>query len=89
MPIYAYRAREVEGGCKVCSDTFEVTHGMDEPRLEACPKCGQPVQRIISGVNVVQGHVMGEGLSRERLKKSGLRKMVRGDDGQYHDDTPK
>lgn len=89
MPIYTYRARDGETGCARCADNFDVVHGMTEPRLEVCPDCATAVMRIITGANVVQGHHYGDGLSRERLKRGGLRKLVRDDSGNYVDDTPK
>jgi hypothetical protein len=62
---------------------------MSDPRLTACPDCGAEVSRIITGANIVQGHHYGDGLSRERLKRGGLRKLVKDDSGNYVDDTPK
>ncbi len=59
MPIYEYRVIEPPG-CETCSAGFEVQQKMDDARLEACPACGNAVQRIISSVNVVRGWVMGE-----------------------------
>jgi len=46
MPIYEYRA--VEAGCEACADRFAVMQGMNDPVLEKCPQCGQPVKRLIS-----------------------------------------
>jgi len=89
MPVYTYRAVDMAAGCDRCSDNFDVVHGMSEPRLERCPDCDADVQRIITGANIVQGHHYGDGLSRERLKRGGLRKLVRDDSGKYVDDTPK
>lgn len=41
MPLYDY-------SCLTCG-RFEVSQKMSEPRLSACPTCGAPVQRLISG----------------------------------------
>jgi len=89
MPVYVYRVRPEQAGCVRCQETFEVRQGMADPRLTVCPECGSEVQRIIASVPYVRGGVFGEGLSRERLKRSGLRKLVKTDDGSYRDDTPK
>lgn len=89
MPVYTYRAAEPASGCARCADDFDVVHGMTAPRLETCPDCASPVVRIITGANIVSGHHFGEGLSREKMKRGGLRKLVRDDSGNYVDDTPK
>ena len=41
MPTYEYKRED--------GTTFEITQGMNEPKLTACPTTGQPVTRIISG----------------------------------------
>ena len=41
MPIYEYQ-------CDGCADRFEVKQSMKDDALSACPKCGKPVQRLIS-----------------------------------------
>lgn len=89
MPIYTYRAIDAAEACAYCRTNFEIVQQMRDERLTVCPECGQSVQRIIVGANIVQGHHYGDGLSRERLKRGGLRKLVRDDSGKYVDDTPK
>ena len=89
MPIYTYRTRREQKGCDYCSDSFEISQSMSEERLQKCPRCGSEIERIITGCNFVQGHNFGDALTRERMKRGGLRKMVRTDDGSYRDDTPK
>jgi len=46
MAIYEYKS--VNGGCKQCSDVFEVVQRMSDPPLQVCDKCGNPVERIPS-----------------------------------------
>lgn len=41
MPTYEYKRED--------GTTFEVTQGMNEPKLTTCPTTGLPVTRIISG----------------------------------------
>jgi putative FmdB family regulatory protein len=89
VPIYAYRQKDDAHGCPHCKETFEVRQSMADDRLQLCPQCGGPVQVIISTVSYVHGHNIGDGLTRERLKHGGFRKLVKGDDGLYVDDTPK
>lgn len=40
MPIYEYK-------CETCGK-FEFLHGAGEGALTRCPKCGSPVQKLIS-----------------------------------------
>jgi putative FmdB family regulatory protein len=89
MPIYEYRVKSPTEGCALCREVFEIKQSMDDEALTACPECHHEVVRIISGVSYVRGHNFGDGLTRERLKHSGLKKLVKGDDGRYVDDTPK
>lgn len=89
MPVYTYRVRSDAVGCDQCSAEFELRQSMSDDALAACPSCGAPVQRIITSVGYVRGANYGDGLTRERLKAGGLRKLVKGDDGRYVDDTPK
>ena len=89
MPTYVYRARTGQQGCDHCLDSFEIAQGIHEERLSRCPTCGSEIERIITGCNYVRGHVFGDALTAERMKRGGLRKLVRADDGSYVDDTPK
>ena len=41
MPTYEYKRKD--------GSTFEITQGMNDPKLTTCPTTGQPVSRIISG----------------------------------------
>jgi len=40
MPTYEYE-------CKNCKKIFELFQRMTEPAIKTCPKCGQPVFRLI------------------------------------------
>ncbi|MEO0126222.1 MAG: FmdB family zinc ribbon protein [candidate division WOR-3 bacterium] len=42
MPTYEYE-------CNNCKYLFEVFQGINEPKIEKCPKCGGCVRRLISG----------------------------------------
>ena len=41
MPIYEYQ-------CEYCRDRFEFKQSIKDDPLTACPRCGKPVQRLIS-----------------------------------------
>jgi putative FmdB family regulatory protein len=41
MPVYQYE-------CTPCQVVYDVSHGMNDPPLEICPKCGGAVTRLIS-----------------------------------------
>jgi putative FmdB family regulatory protein len=41
MPVYEYE-------CTPCFTVYEVRHGMTDPPLATCPKCGGSVTRLIS-----------------------------------------
>lgn len=43
MPLYEY-------DCPKCG-TFEVTQKITEAKLETCPTCSKPVQRLISSTS--------------------------------------
>ena len=40
MPTYEYE-------CESCGDRFEKFQSMSDKPLKVCPKCGQPVRRLI------------------------------------------
>ncbi len=42
MPAYEY-------ACEACGDHFTLRQKMSDPEIEACPKCGGAVRRLISG----------------------------------------
>lgn len=89
MPVYTYRAVHPEQSCNHCAEAFEVQQGMKEPRLASCFHCGNPIHRIITRVGYVRGLHFGDTMTPERFKASGLRRMVKDDNGEYVDDTPK
>ena len=46
MPIYEYK-------CTKCNEVFEVIQKISEKPLDKCPKCGSPVEKIISNSSFV------------------------------------
>lgn len=61
MPIYEY-------GCDQCRETFEISQKISEAPLGACPKCGGPVQKLISRTSF---QLKGGGWYATDYKKSG------------------
>lgn len=41
MPLYEYR-------CLKCGSSFEILQRINEKPVKKCPKCGGPVQKVIS-----------------------------------------
>jgi putative FmdB family regulatory protein len=48
MPIYEYKAVNLESGCMKCQPGFEVIQGMDANPLSECPNCGQRIRKLVS-----------------------------------------
>ena len=82
MPTYEYVATDPQRACEHCREVFELRQSMHDPPLSKCPKCGGPVERIISrcAVNTRSEKSM---LSDRNLKEKGFKKLVRQDDGSY------
>lgn len=78
MPVYEY---EHQG--KTCKKgrVFEVTQSIKEDRLEACPECGEPITRLISGAYVSTPTTASE------YKSMGFTRLERRDEGVYENVT--
>lgn len=78
MPIYEYKAVNTnpENSCDYCRGVFEKIKKAGQPLLKTCPKCGNPVKKIISRVGVTYGLDF-------KAKGTGLHKLVRKDKGIY------
>jgi putative FmdB family regulatory protein len=76
MPIYEYRKKDKEKGCKNCCSGFEVFQSSNSPNLDKCPECGSKVEKIISGFSWGVGGDL-------KAKHSGLHKLVKKDKGVY------
>ncbi|MBU2608198.1 MAG: hypothetical protein KKF26_02660 [Chloroflexi bacterium] len=64
MPIYEYKA--VSGGCEHCKRRFEVRQGMNATPLVECPRCGAPVERLLSRPHICVVEPLSE---KEKLVK--------------------
>lgn len=47
MPIYTY-APSTDEHCRYCLGGFDRRQKVNDERLQRCPECGSPVQRVIS-----------------------------------------
>lgn len=77
MPIYEYAP--ISGHCDKCQGRFEVVQRIADPRLAACPDCGQPCERRISAV-AIGGNWS---LSASRIGNAGLTQYKKAGDGVY------
>jgi putative FmdB family regulatory protein len=79
MPIYEYRA---SGNlhCDVCRDGFEVMQKIGDARLDQCPHCSAPVERLISAATIGKG---GAGLDQANIEKHGFTQYKRAGKGVY------
>ncbi|HYA91158.1 MAG TPA: zinc ribbon domain-containing protein [Thermodesulfobacteriota bacterium] len=53
MPTYEYRAIDPEKSCDDCRQGFEVIQRMAESALTLCPRCKNPVSRVLFAPAVV------------------------------------
>ena len=77
MPIYEYAP--TSGHCDKCNGLFEVMQRIADPKLTACPRCGQPCERRISRV-ALGGNWS---LSESKIKNSGLTQYKKAGNGVY------
>lgn len=85
MPTYAYRRKDGAKGCAHCTEGFDTVQSMKDEALTACPRCGGPVERVISAPAI--GKSTKALLSDKNLKAHGFQKLVREDKGRYRRTT--
>jgi putative FmdB family regulatory protein len=78
MPVYEYE--HVAKTC-VAGAQFEYVQPMAEDPLTVCPRCGEPVKRLISLPNISVPQ------ANSALKNMGFSKLVRRDEGVYENVT--
>jgi putative FmdB family regulatory protein len=83
MPTYEYRARSPESACDHCRDRFEMFQSMSDDPLEVCPRCRQPVERVISLCAVSTTQSSRSMLSDKNLKSKGFTKLVNEGGGKF------
>ena len=83
LPIYEYKAKNPRHACPHCRDRFEVRQAMSDPRLERCPECGAPVERLISLCGMSTRPSGKALLSDKNIKRHGFTKLVNEGDGRF------
>ncbi len=53
MPTYEYRAIDSKKNCSYCRSGFEVIQRMTESALTVCPRCKNPISRVLFAPTVV------------------------------------
>jgi putative FmdB family regulatory protein len=78
MPVYEYEHKH-----KSCSlgRIFEVVQSINDAQLLSCPRCNQPVNKLISMVGIAVPKSDGE------LRDMGFTKLVKREDGVYENVT--
>lgn len=79
MPIYEYQASDPQKGCRRCAEPFEQLQKINDPPIEQCPHCRQPLRRLISTPSVGASK---SGLD-DRAKGAGFHKLKRLGKGEY------
>ena len=78
MPTYEYE--HLNKSCDL-GKVFDYFQFFKDEALTKCPKCGEPVQRLISRPNLVLTKTNAE------LRDLGFTKLVKRDDGVYENVT--
>jgi len=77
MPLYDYAP--TSGECARCHGRFEVFQRLADAKLERCPDCGQPCERLVSAAAIGGKY----STSNSRVKELGMTKYVKTSDGSY------
>lgn len=81
MPIYCYRAVDVENACDTCRESYEIKQKFDEPALTVCPQCGEKMEKLI--VPFFSYTSKKDLLSNKKLSQMGFTKLVKEEPGKY------
>jgi putative FmdB family regulatory protein len=87
MATYEYRSLEPDKACEHCRDRFEFRQSMSDEPLKSCPKCGGPVERVISLCSVSTTQSTRSMLSDKNLKQKGFTKLVNEGGGRFRKTT--
>lgn len=83
MPTYEYHAINPDKACDHCRERFEVRQSMREDALTACPRCGSPIQRLVSLCSMSTTMSSKSMLSDKNLKQKGFTKLVNEGGGKF------
>ena len=78
MPVYEYE--HTQESCSL-GRIFEIVQSVNDAKLQSCPQCNRPVNKLISMVGVAVSKSNGE------LRDLGFTKLVKRDDGVYENVT--
>jgi putative FmdB family regulatory protein len=78
MPIYEYE--HLTKPCKM-GKVFDLQQSLSDDPVKTCPHCGEPVQKIVSKINISCPR------SDRELRDLGFTKLVKRDDGVYENVT--
>lgn len=78
MPIYEYE--HLKKTCKI-GKVFDLQQSLADNPVKTCPHCGEPVQKIVSKINISCPK------SNRELRDLGFTKLVKRDDGVYENVT--
>jgi len=78
MPIYEYE--HLKKPCKLGS-VFDLQQSLTDDPIKTCPHCREPVQKIVSKINISCPK------SNRELRDLGFTKLVKRDDGVYENVT--
>lgn len=78
MPIYEYE--HLKKPCNM-GKIFDLQQSLSDDPIKICPQCGEPVQKIISKINISCPK------SNRDLRDLGFTKLVKRDDGVYENVT--
>ena len=79
MPVYDYEASDAAKSCAYCVHGFETVQSIHDVHLTVCPKCGNPIHRVIVAP------ALGRSKSKldDRAKAAGFTKLKRISKGEY------
>ncbi len=78
MPIYEYE--HLKKPCKL-GGVFDLQQSLTDDPIKTCPHCREPVQKIVSKINISCPK------SNRELRELGFTKLVKRDDGVYENVT--
>ncbi len=78
MPIYEYE--HLKKPCNM-GKIFDLQQSLSDDPIKICPQCGEPVQKIVSKINISCPK------SNRELRDLGFTKLVKRDDGVYENVT--
>lgn len=79
MPVYVYEAKDPDRACDHCREGFEITQHLADARLTVCPKCAQPIYRVIQSPGLTHSKTD----LHYRAKRAGFHTLKKVSKGEY------